>query len=256
MRCEEIERLLSEYVDGVLDDSAHTHMDKHLLTCSNCKGKLESLKAVVNQISALPPVYPPADFLDHIHDRIERDSRLQRIFKRLFVPFRIKIPLEFAAATALGILTFLIINTQQIKDIQGPIMKKAPVEIAEKRSNTPDPLFANKSLKEAPKPAPTRIKTLPEPADILQNEPIVLALLIHPKGSDPNQMPLLETGSANNAGEESLAPEKMKRHTMQLADSDKFSEFAIEGADRGDAPSTEVENAIRRIKQLTTQIVL
>jgi hypothetical protein len=254
MRCEEIEKLLSEYVDGVLDDRARAHIDKHLLTCSNCKGKLESLKAILNQVSALPPVYAPADFLDNIHDRIETDSRFKRIFKTLFLPFRIKIPMEFATAAALGILIFLIINTQQIKDIQGPIVGKAPVEIAEKRSNKPDTLFAQRSLKKESEIKPEMSKTFSEPAAILQNEPILLTLLIHPKGSVPNQMPLLEMDSANNAGEESVASEKMKRHTMQLADSDKFGKFAIEGADRGDAPSTEVENAIQRIKQLTTQI--
>ncbi|MDY6854640.1 MAG: DUF2275 domain-containing protein [Thermodesulfobacteriota bacterium] len=254
MRCKEIERLLSEYVDGILDDRARTPIDKHLLTCSNCKAKLESLKTVVNEISALPPVYPPADFLDVIHDRIETDSQFKRILKKLFIPFRIKIPLEFATAAVLGILIFLIINTQQIRDIQVPIVGKAPLETAERRSNKSDTYFAHESLKKVSPTKPKMSKTLQEPADILQNEPILLTLLIHPKGSDSKQMPLSEMDSVHNGGKESAPPEKMKRRTMQLTDSDRFGEFALEEADRGNAPSREVEDAIQRIKELTTQV--
>ena len=114
MNCAAILELLSEYIDGTLDEQTRTAVEKHIAACENCKQELASLRAVVQELGALDPVKPPEDFLEKIHERMEAPSGLNKIVRKLFVPFHIKIPLELAAAATLTILVVLVLN------IQGP----------------------------------------------------------------------------------------------------------------------------------------
>ncbi|MDD5269965.1 MAG: hypothetical protein PHE80_02120 [Candidatus Omnitrophica bacterium] len=54
----------------------------------------------LKQMNSLPKVKAPDDFLQKVRTRIEKRPLRERIIDALFVPFRIKIPLEVAAVTA------------------------------------------------------------------------------------------------------------------------------------------------------------
>lgn len=58
----------------------------------------------LKQMSSLPKVKAPDDFLQKVCARIEKRPFRERIIDALFVPFRIKIPLEVAAVTAMLLL--------------------------------------------------------------------------------------------------------------------------------------------------------
>ncbi|RZB32305.1 MAG: hypothetical protein SRB2_04310 [Desulfobacteraceae bacterium Eth-SRB2] len=113
MDCAAILKRLSEYIDGTLDAQTRARVEKHIAVCENCKQELASLRAVVEQLDALEPVEPPADFLEKIHERMEARSGFNKIVRKLFVPFHIKIPLELAAAATVTILVVLVLNIQQ-----------------------------------------------------------------------------------------------------------------------------------------------
>jgi hypothetical protein len=113
MHCAAILERLSEYIDGTLDVQTRTVVEKHIAVCENCKQELASLRAIVDELGALDQVKPPADFLDKIHERLETRSGFSKIFRKLFVPFHIKIPLELAAAATVTILVVLVLNIQQ-----------------------------------------------------------------------------------------------------------------------------------------------
>ncbi|MBW2064728.1 MAG: zf-HC2 domain-containing protein [Deltaproteobacteria bacterium] len=113
MECEAIRQYLSEYVDGALDDETRTLVDKHLPGCKGCREELEALKSLVSELGSIESVEPPEDFLDQLHARMDRPSCLSRIMRKLFVPMRIKIPLELAGAVAVLVLVFSIFNLQQ-----------------------------------------------------------------------------------------------------------------------------------------------
>ena len=66
----------------------------------------------LKQMSALPKVKAPEDFLKKVHERIERRSAFEKIMRALFVPVKIKVPLEVAAMAAAVIL---IVSTIGIK---------------------------------------------------------------------------------------------------------------------------------------------
>ncbi len=113
MKCGEIKERLSEYVDDILDPATKALVDQHLSACEDCQRELASLKALVSELEALDSVDPPKDFLDQLHERMEVRSRFPKILRTLFLPMRVKIPLEFAGAVAVAILVFSILHTQK-----------------------------------------------------------------------------------------------------------------------------------------------
>jgi hypothetical protein len=123
MDCASILELLSEYIDGTLDVQTRTAVEKHIAVCKNCEQEVVSLRAIVDELGALEPVKAPEDFLEKIHERLETHSGFNKILRKLFVPFHIKIPLELAAAATLIILVVLVLNIQQ-PEIQ---MTKIPI---------------------------------------------------------------------------------------------------------------------------------
>ncbi len=127
MDCSAIQELLSEYIDGALDVKAKEAVEKHISTCENCNQELASLSAVVEELGSLDQVKAPADFLEKIHERMEPRFSIDRLIRKLFVPFHIKIPLELAAAATVTILVFFVLNIQQpeIQMMQIPKASKA-----------------------------------------------------------------------------------------------------------------------------------
>lgn len=113
MDCAGIDELLSEYIDGTLDSKTVQMVEKHISVCVDCKEKLASLRAMVEELNALEPMKAPVDFLEKIHRRMEPRSDFRRLFKKLFVPFKIKIPLQLAAAATASILVVLVLNLQK-----------------------------------------------------------------------------------------------------------------------------------------------
>jgi Putative zinc-finger len=113
MDCAGIQELLSEYIDGTLDAKTVQVVEEHLSVCADCKETLASLSAMVEELNALEPMKAPADFLEKIHQRMEPRSDFSRILRKLFVPFKIKIPLQLAAAATASILVVMVLNLQE-----------------------------------------------------------------------------------------------------------------------------------------------
>ena len=115
MDCNGIQKRLSEYIDGALDEQTARTVEKHISTCKDCKEEYDSLSAVVKALNTLEPMTAPADFLEKIHERMKPRSQVNRLFRKLFVPFKIKIPLQLAAAAVVSILVVLVFNFQKSK---------------------------------------------------------------------------------------------------------------------------------------------
>jgi hypothetical protein len=152
MDCAAIQELLSEYVDGTLDEKAVQVVERHISVCEDCKETLASLSAIVEELNSIEPVKPPADFLEKIHQRMEPRLDLNRILRKLFVPFRVKIPLQLAAAATASILVVMVLNLQksEYQKIQ-PLEAPKSERIAEKpKSDHLTPEFKTKTKPPAP----------------------------------------------------------------------------------------------------------
>jgi hypothetical protein len=175
MECATIKELLSEYMDDTLDPNIRARLEDHLVTCKGCTEELTSLRALVQELHSLEPVEAPADFLDELHKRMEPRFQFSKILRMLFIPARIKIPLEFATVAVMAVLIFSFLHTQeaekQFVDMsQGP----PPVRFAKQHTEKPPQPNFKKDVYQA-KPSLDDV-TVMQPAE--ETESIVLALLV------------------------------------------------------------------------------
>ena len=195
MECTKIKDLLSEYIDDTLDAQTKGLIDKHILTCPMCQEELRSMKALVKELGAMEPIKAPDDFLEHIHKRMAPRFSFKRVIRILFIPGRIKIPLEFATATVMAILIFSIVYIQKPEKMI-PDLSEGPVHI--ETPTLPLPLTATSPQRTQPsrsteskeeglgkgihKPKAVADETTAwQPAE--KREPIELALLL--KAEEP-----------------------------------------------------------------------
>lgn len=83
----------------------------------------------LKRMSSLPKIKAPGDFLRKVHERIERRSAFEKITRALFVPVRVKVPLELAAMAA----AILIVSTIGIKKpVELALLIRTEVSVAEK----------------------------------------------------------------------------------------------------------------------------
>jgi hypothetical protein len=175
MECQEAKELLSEYMDGLLDGARRALIEEHLNACSGCRDELSSLKTLVKELGSLDTVPVPENFLKQIHEQLERSSRLSRILHTLFVPFRIKVPLQFAGAAVVALLlsfvflleTPVVYHTAKTQDEQGERPDRGPQPFRE------ETLSQDESFQPAFSEAESRIGVKKQ-----QKAPIELALLI------------------------------------------------------------------------------
>ena len=132
MECAKIKDLLSEYIDGTLDAQTKALIDEHLLACPECNEELASLKTLIRELGSVESFKAPDDFLEKLHGRLEPRFSFRKIMRILFVPGRIKIPLEFATATAMAVLIFSILYIQQPEKMIPDVPESAtPVKVTE-----------------------------------------------------------------------------------------------------------------------------
>jgi hypothetical protein len=99
--------LLADYLDGLLSPEETASVKKHLAECAECREEHRFLKAYRKEAASFPRVPVPDDFLEKIHARIDAPAR-GGLLRALFVPLKIKLPLEAAGALALTVLAVFI----------------------------------------------------------------------------------------------------------------------------------------------------
>ncbi|MFH0839841.1 MAG: DUF2275 domain-containing protein [Candidatus Omnitrophota bacterium] len=167
MKCLRVKELLSEYIDGALDAGTVALLENHVTTCRNCREELAILKTVIKDLGSTEKTKAPADFLQKVHERLERRSEFERVMRKLFVPVRVKVPLEVAGVLATVILIVLVSNNVRLtKEEVFQDRSAAPVKFAEQFKSQSKVMMDEKAI---------------EPA--VANETIELTLLISPEES-------------------------------------------------------------------------
>jgi len=72
MNCDKCRELLSEYIDGRLDDVTAAALSAHLEECADCRRLDEELRATVAALGGLETKTPPIDFSQSVTARLER----------------------------------------------------------------------------------------------------------------------------------------------------------------------------------------
>jgi hypothetical protein len=123
--CSATRELLSQYADDVLDPRTRKEVDEHLAGCTPCTVELEELRNYIKSLASLQKATAPPGFLDNLHARLEQPSRLRRVLVGLFLPWRIKLPLELTGVVAAALLVFII--HQGVHREQKPASTLAPL---------------------------------------------------------------------------------------------------------------------------------
>jgi len=158
MKCAGIKQLLSEYVDGVLDAQTKERLEEHLSTCVGCQQELKELETLIGELKAVESFNAPSDFLDRLHEKIEPRFSFGKIIKTLFVPMRIKIPVQLVTATATAVLVFSIINLQKPEQQFPQKLPRSVPTITEKEE------VKSKFMKEPAEPMSEKKIYVPKPA--------------------------------------------------------------------------------------------
>jgi hypothetical protein len=167
LECTRVRELISEYIDDTLDAEARAAVEEHVSACMGCKEELTSLSALVDELGSLGPVKAPGDLLEKIHERLDLGYGFHRIVRKLFVPFRIKIPLEFAGAVVVAILVVAVfLNIQQTEE---KIAKIPKITTQERSALKPPVDHLEPALKQDAKlaaPGKTRVPVLKQEAKV------------------------------------------------------------------------------------------
>lgn len=132
MKCEEVKNLLSHYLEDDLDIKIKKDLDEHLFSCPVCAKELAELKEILLGLKKTPQVQPPPYFLEAVRARLEeKPALLERILKRLFLPFHIKVPLEALVVTATVIIIFVLVQKGEIARLSQPEMPGVDTRDAE-----------------------------------------------------------------------------------------------------------------------------
>lgn len=135
MDCDQIREELSGYLDDVLDAAARQKVAAHLDVCPACRGELKGLQSLVSAMGDLEKVSAPPDFLEQLHARMTPAYRVRRFLKNLFLPFRLKWPVQLTTALAMGVLVFFITQTVPVRKQEEAVHQYAPLrEVLEKEA--------------------------------------------------------------------------------------------------------------------------
>ncbi len=107
--CRDIQEIISAYLEGAVPPDQERLVSEHLASCPRCSAVLEDLRKTVELVRELEEVEPPPwlaqKIMAHVKDEAEKEVG---IFRRLFYPLRVKIPLQaFATVLIVGLVFFV-----------------------------------------------------------------------------------------------------------------------------------------------------
>jgi hypothetical protein len=172
VKCSQVHELLSAYADAAVDAETAQVIERHLAGCKDCAADLEDLRATLAALRSLEKVRAPADFLDRIHDRLMQPSAGRRLLDKVFLPLRLKLPLELAGVVVTTLL--IVLTYQEIKStrqthpafqvqapppVSHPASEPAPMMAEQRTPPSAEPAQPSRSLRKREE-QPTLILTL------------------------------------------------------------------------------------------------
>ncbi|MCX7703397.1 MAG: zf-HC2 domain-containing protein [Planctomycetota bacterium] len=124
MRCEDVKRVLQDYLDGLLSGEEKGTVESHLKECASCADEYDTLKRVVDSVRSLPKHKAPEILKLRIKDAI-RGEKLSL--------WRTLSTISTAAAALLLVVLLLSLQWQPVKvegqrpdEVQPPSHREAP----------------------------------------------------------------------------------------------------------------------------------
>lgn len=214
MKCVDVKKYLSEYIDGKLEGELNEQVEKHLLSCGACSEDLDAILTIKEHLGRMEEIEVPQDFISSIHKRIEEDSGLKKIFNTLFKPARIKIPLELAAGLTAVIVIIILLNLQPLFKSTGQLAyEKKETEILGQKKREERPFITEtKSYDDKSEEFEEQKAEVKEPLQMIEEDQLEIAQSIESmKRSQPSAEPVPETQSRPEVSQD------MEKKPVELA---------------------------------------
>ncbi|MGW8284792.1 MAG: zf-HC2 domain-containing protein [Candidatus Deferrimicrobiaceae bacterium] len=117
MECIKTQNMLSSYLDGDLSDREQEEIAGHIRQCSRCAEEERALRETLSLLRNLPAEAAPPELLEGVTLRIA-EKTVVPLWKKLFLPVHIKIPLEAAAVVLVFLLVYGI--QKEMPSMQAP----------------------------------------------------------------------------------------------------------------------------------------
>jgi hypothetical protein len=114
MKHAEVRQRLSAYLDGEVSEEERVLIEEHLGSCPACDSALKELTKTIGRVKDVGEVEPPPWMAQKIMTRIREEAGLKRgIFRRLFFPLHIKLPIEAVALVLVSLSAYLVYRTAE-----------------------------------------------------------------------------------------------------------------------------------------------
>ncbi len=169
MECTRTDDLLSAYLDGDLPEREGEGFAEHLRHCPRCAGEEKALKETLSLLRNLPSEKAPSGLFEGVRRRIAQETETVPLWKKLFLPLHIKIPLEAAAVALIFLLAYGIQKEMPVTQAPPPppakevaSTKTPPAPSAAVESGKPAPDAGTQEGRQKAAPSPRR------PADVAE----------------------------------------------------------------------------------------
>jgi hypothetical protein len=114
MKHAEVRQRLSAYLDGEVSEEERLLIEEHLGSCTECDSALKELTRTIRHVKDIEEVEPPPWMTRQIMARVKEEAGLKRgIFRRLFFPLHIKLPIEAVALVLVCLSAYLVYRTAE-----------------------------------------------------------------------------------------------------------------------------------------------
>ncbi|PWU25061.1 MAG: hypothetical protein C5B48_03205 [Candidatus Rokuibacteriota bacterium] len=121
MTCDQARERFGDWVDETLPHEDHAALAAHLAQCAECPRELDRFTRTIALLNALERPRAPAGFVDRVLRSARPTPWYRRLFERLFLPFRVKIPAEATAIVLIaGLALFLFERTPELQQAARP----------------------------------------------------------------------------------------------------------------------------------------
>jgi len=108
----DMRRKLSAYLENAVTDEEKAEIKSHLGSCGTCRGAIADLEMTVGYLKTLPDIEPPPWLTAKIMAKIrEKSAPKMTLWRRLFFPLYIKLPIEAVALVFLCVTGLYLART-------------------------------------------------------------------------------------------------------------------------------------------------
>ena len=154
MKCADIEKRLSAYIENDIPSHERLIVEEHLKSCPHCSKSLADLRKAIKRVKSVEEMEPPAWLTQKIMAKVKEEAAPKKgILRWLLYPLHIKLPLEIAATITIVIASVYIYHVGKpelklaeapMQDIAGQTLLKEKEEVqrevADKDVSAPSPL--------------------------------------------------------------------------------------------------------------------